>query len=91
MVAHFSAWWTSFQHSFHDSEVIVFARFQVVFGILWGILQVTDLAPLIDNPKYYTGWLMFSGFITEMLRRNRATDLNEPPPTVDDHLHVDKP
>ena len=86
-----SAWWASFQHSFHDSEVIVFARIQVIAGIVWGILTVTDLAPLIDNPKYYTGWLMFSGLITEMLRRNRATDLNEPPPTADDHLHLDKP
>jgi hypothetical protein len=85
------AWWASFQHSFHDSEVIVFARLQVLFGVVWGVLTATDLAPLINNPKYLTSWVLFSGFVTEMLRRNRATDLNDPPPTADDHLHVDKP
>ena len=84
------AWWASFHHSFHDSEVIVFARLQVIFGIVWGILTVTDLSPLIENPKYITGWLLFSGMITEMLRRNRATDLDSARPDHDDHLHEDK-
>ena len=86
-----SAWWASFQHSFHDSEVIVFARVQVLFGVVWGVLTVVDISPILENPKYITGWLLFSGMVTEVLRRNRATDLNEPPPTADDHLHVDKP
>ena len=78
-------------HSFHDSEVIVFARVQVLFGVVWGVLTVVDISPILENPKYITGWLLFSGMVTELLRRNRATDLNEPPPTADDHLHVDKP
>ena len=84
------AWWASFHHSFHDSEVIVFARLQVIFGLVWGILTVTDLSPLIENPKYITGWLLFSGMITEMLRRNRATDLDARRDDHDDHLHEDK-
>ena len=84
------AWALKFHASFHDSEVILFARIQVLFGIAWAILSVTDMAPLITNPKYLTAWLLGSGMVTEMLRRNRATDLDEPRPARDDHIHEDK-
>ena len=90
MWAQIKAWALSFHASFHDSEVILFARIQVLFGIAWAILSVTDMAPLITNPKYLTAWLLGSGMVTEMLRRNRATDLDAPRPARDDHIHEDK-
>jgi hypothetical protein len=68
-----SSLWTRFTQSFHDSEVIVWGRLQVVFAAVWFILIHTDLSTIITNPKYLTYWLMASGVITEVARRRRAT------------------
>lgn len=60
----------AFHASFHKSGTIVFARLQILFGAIWTVLTMTDLAPLISNPKILTGWLIFSGVVTEMSRRS---------------------
>lgn len=60
----------SFHQSFHKSGTLVFARLQILFGAIWTVLTMTDLAPLIGNPKILTGWLLFSGVVTEMTRRS---------------------
>jgi hypothetical protein len=67
------AWWASFYASFHDSTVIVFGRLQVFFGIVFLVLQSVDLSPLLP-PKYLTLWLVFSGIITEALRRRSISN-----------------
>ena len=66
----------AFHASFHKSGTIVFARLQVLLGAVWTVLTMADLAPLISNPKYLTGWLLFSGVVTELTRRSR-TDIDD--------------
>jgi len=63
---------TSFHRSFHSSGVIWFARIQVLGGAVWGVLVATDLSPLISDPKVLTGWLIFSGLVTELSRRSNT-------------------
>ena len=72
MFSKFWAWYKPIHDSFHDSEVILWARIQVLVGSLWVVASQTDLAPVISNPKYLTYWLIANGVITEVLRRNRA-------------------
>jgi hypothetical protein len=57
---------------FWHSETILWARLQVLFGVVWTVLSVTDLSPLLDA-KYMTYWLIVSGVITELLRRKGTT------------------
>ena len=57
---------------FWHSETILWARLQVLFGVVWTVLAVTDLSPLLDA-KYMTYWLIISGVITELLRRRGTT------------------
>lgn len=66
--------WAKIRQWCLDSEVIFWARAQVIVGALWTALSVTDLAPLL-NPKWLTYWLILNGFITEVLRRLRAPEL----------------
>lgn len=74
--------WAKFKQSFHDSEVILLARLQVIAGVVWQVLIHTDLSPIITNQEYLTYWLMASGVITEMARKSRATftDVDDQPP-----------
>ena len=66
--------WNSIKNFFKDSETIFWARLQMAVGAIWTVLVASDLSPLL-NPKWMTYWLIFSGVITEMARRSRATDL----------------
>ena len=63
--------WAKIKQSFHDSEVIWWARIQVVVGALWLALSQTDLSTVLSG-KYLTYWLILNGFVTELLRRRRA-------------------
>lgn len=55
------------------SETILWARLQVFVGVVWSVLAASDLSPLL-NPKWMTWWLIFSGVVTEYLRR-RGTEI----------------
>lgn len=57
---------------FWRSETIAWARLQMFVGIVWTVLSATDLSPLLD-PKWLTYWLIFSGVVTELLRRRGST------------------
>lgn len=63
--------WQRFHESFHDSEVILWARIQFIAGAAYAVLSTSDLSPVISNPKYLWGWMMFNSFVTEYLRRRR--------------------
>ena len=63
--------------TFHKSAVIVIARLQVLIGAVWAVLAVTDLAPVIRDPKYVTVWLVFVGIVTETSRRSRTVQDDE--------------
>lgn len=58
---------------FHHSETILWARIQMLFGIVWMVLSTADLAPIINDPKILTYWAIANGVITEWLRR-RGTE-----------------
>lgn len=58
--------------TFHNSSVIVWSRFQVTLGTLWFAFQGVDLSPILTNPKFLMGYLIFSNFVNETLRRNGA-------------------
>jgi hypothetical protein len=60
--------WEKIKAWFKDSLTIAWARLQVLFAALWGVLTTTDLAPLL-NPKWLTAWLVLSGLVTELTRR----------------------
>lgn len=82
----------AFHRSFHSSAVIWFARLQVLAGAVWTVLIATDLSPVISNPKYVTAWLVFSGLITEMSRREHTVEDEEgrlrPVPRGQDTINV---
>lgn len=59
----------------YKSETILWARLQGLFGllfILWGVVSSTDMSALITNPKYMAMWVLFNGFVTEVLRRRKT-------------------
>ena len=62
----------SVKNWFWHSETILWARLQVLFGVVWVVLSATDLSPVLDA-KYMTYWLIVSGVITELLRRRGTT------------------
>ena len=64
--------WNYLYGTFHDSENILWARFNVALGSLWAGLQVADLSPVFNNPKYLTYWIIFSNVVNEWTRRRRA-------------------
>jgi hypothetical protein len=53
---------------FKNSTTILWARLQVFGAAVWVVLIQTDLAPLLSQ-KWLTGWLIFSGLVTELTRR----------------------
>ena len=62
-------WW-------RNSEVILWSQLQVLLGIVWGVVSTTDLSPLINNPKVFTGWMIANGVITQWLRQRGTVNVN---------------
>jgi len=56
---------------FWRSEIILWARLQLLFGIVWAVLSTVDMSPLLSG-KWLTVWFIFNGIVTEYLRRRRA-------------------
>lgn len=75
------AWlmWPRIQHWFRDSETLFWARLQMFIGAAWALLLTTPLAPFLAISDIDAKWIAFvvaiQGLITEIARRNRATDL----------------
>lgn len=64
--------WTKIKQFFLASETIVWARVQMLFGIL----MMTDLSPVL--PARYLPWyVIVSGVVTELARRARDPDLGK--------------
>lgn len=53
---------------FKHSWTIFWARVQIVLAALWGVLTTVDLTPIMSQ-KWLTVWLIISGTITELARR----------------------
>lgn len=67
MIAAFRKW-------IKDSETIAWARLQVLLGLVLGVLATLDpyLVSSILPENWAPYWLLFSGILTELARRNRA-------------------
>lgn len=59
----------AFNKSFYNSGTIIFARLQVLLGVVFTVASATDLTPFLGNGKYLTSWLILSGVITEYTRK----------------------
>jgi hypothetical protein len=62
--------WDYIKPIFKDSEVLFFGRLQALVGVA----MATNFAPIIPS-KWLPYYIIASGIITELARRNRATDL----------------
>lgn len=74
--------WTSIKASFKGSATIVWARIQIVLGIVLAnmdLLGVIDLKPVL-TPKYIAVYTVGVGVVTELCRRRTAGLLVPPPP-----------
>lgn len=58
--------------TFRSSEVILWARFNVLMGTVWIALQGVDVSPLIKDPKYLVYYIIFSNVVNELVRRRKA-------------------
>lgn len=67
MIAAFRKW-------IKDSETIAWARLQVLLGVVLGTLMALDphLVATVLPENWAPYWLLFSGILTELARRNRA-------------------
>ena len=55
--------------SFHGSHVIVWSRFNGMFGAAWLAISQTDMSVFISDHKQLAYWAMANSFITESLRQ----------------------
>lgn len=60
-----------FHASFHDSEVIAWARIQLIIGAAFVALQSVDMSVFISDKHLLMGYIFANAFITEGLRRSR--------------------
>lgn len=68
--------WQRIKTWFADSETIFWARFQMLLGIIAGVVTYADpylLAPVMGD--WFPWFLAINGLATEYLRRRRADDL----------------
>lgn len=68
--------WQRIKTFFKDSEVIFWARLQLLLGAIVTAVTYVDpqlIAPLID-PHYLPWFLLANGIGTEYLRRRRSGD-----------------
>ena len=67
--------WEKCKAWFLHSEVLLWARLQVLVGAVWTVLATADLTAVL-NPKALTYWMIINGVITELLRR-RGTETKD--------------
>lgn len=70
-------YWVKFHASFHDSEVIIWARLNAVMvPVIMGLHNV-DWSAYITDKHLLIGYVAVNSVMTEYLRRRRA-DFSEP-------------
>jgi hypothetical protein len=60
-----------FRATFHDSEVILWARAQYLMLAIYTALQSVDMSSIISDRHLLQGYIFANALITELLRRNR--------------------
>jgi hypothetical protein len=64
--------WAYFVGSFHRSEVIFWARFQLLLGSAFVAIQGVDMSEFISDRHLLQGYIFANAMITELLRRHRS-------------------
>ncbi|MDE2103869.1 MAG: hypothetical protein KGL39_45325 [Patescibacteria group bacterium] len=73
MIQQADAGWRKFKKSFHDSEVIMWARLQaILIPIVIGLHNV-DFSTYISDRNLLVGYIAVNSVLTEVLRRHRET------------------
>lgn len=60
--------WQKVKQWFNESMTILWARAQMLIGVVWTTLSAVDLSPVLP-PKWLPVWLVLSGVVTELTRR----------------------
>lgn len=63
---------SEFYASFHDSEVILWARLQYVLLAIYTALQSVDVSEFISDHRMLQCYIFANALLTEFLRRRRA-------------------
>ena len=66
--------WAKLRQWFKDSEIIFWARLQILLGAVIEIITAVDpflLQPILGD--YFPYFLIVNGLLTEILRRRRST------------------
>lgn len=72
MMGHFRDVGHRFVASFHDSEVILWARLQYIIFLVYTGLQAVDVSVFISDKRMLQGYILFNAMMTEVMRRHRA-------------------
>lgn len=72
MLSHLRAKYIWFHATFHDSEVILWARVQYLFGLIYAGMQVMDMSLFISDKKLLQLYFFANAMVTEGLRRRNA-------------------
>lgn len=64
-----------FWNWFSNSAIILWSRFQVLFGSIVAVLLITDMTPWLPA-KYLAIWIPINGVISEYLRRMNTETRN---------------
>lgn len=59
--------------TFHGSETILLARFNMAIGSLYAGAQLIDVGGLDIDKKWVTAWIVGNGALQEYLRRRNAS------------------
>lgn len=59
--------------TFHGSETILLARFNMAVGSVYAGLQLLDVSQLDIDKKWVTAWIVGNGVLGEYLRRRGAS------------------
>lgn len=71
-------WLRRFHDTFHDSEVILWARCQYIFFLVYTGLQSVDVSMFISDRRMFQCYLFMNAIITEGLRRRNAEWKDQP-------------
>lgn len=83
-------WDVAFWNWFNGSGTILWARVQMLFGVLMFAATSTDITQLSffrEHPNWVIYWAMLNGFVTEYVRR-RNTETVMIPTTLPDGTPV---
>jgi len=58
--------------TFHDSEVILWARAQYILLALYTALQSVDVSQIVSDRHLLQGYIFTNALVSELLRRRKA-------------------